>query len=114
LQNITADEQNAFKQQQYGQAAALYSRSADMALSRPPWEPSALSREETVVALCNRSAAFAYMGNFGGALADAEAVVILKRPWTKGHFRHVPFSLWKLPHRLTFTERLGLWWAWTG
>ena len=82
-----ADAQNAFKAQNYQQAAALYSRSADMALSRPPWEPSAISREETVVALCNRSAAFAYMGQFGGALADAEAVVQLKRPWTKGHFR---------------------------
>ena len=83
------DEKNAFKSQNYQQAAALYSRSADMALSRPPWEPSGISREETVVALCNRSAAFAYMGNFGGALADAEAVVQLKRPWTKGHFRYV-------------------------
>lgn len=23
------------------------------------------------------------------ALADAEAVIVLKRPWTKGHFRYV-------------------------
>lgn len=58
-----------------------------MALSRPPWEPAALSRDETAIALCNRSAAYAFANNWAGALADAEAVVSLKRPWTKGHFR---------------------------
>lgn len=25
------------------------------------------------------------------ALADAEAVVTLKRPWTRGHYRYVPY-----------------------
>ncbi|EJT50489.1 hypothetical protein A1Q1_00187 [Trichosporon asahii var. asahii CBS 2479] len=39
-----------------------YSRSADMALSRPPWELAAISRDETAIALCNRSAAFAAAG----------------------------------------------------
>lgn len=60
-----------------------------MALSRPPWELAALSRDETAIALCNRSAAFAFANNWGAALADAETVVALKRPWTKGHFRWV-------------------------
>jgi len=57
-----------------------------------------MSREETVVALCNRSAAFAFVEAWcvlhndaidprANALADADAVVALKRPWTKGHFR---------------------------
>ncbi|EKD01675.1 hypothetical protein A1Q2_04046 [Trichosporon asahii var. asahii CBS 8904] len=64
-----------------------YSRSADMALSRPPWELAAISRDETAIALCNRSAAFAAAGAFTNALADADAVIALKRPWTKGHFR---------------------------
>ncbi|KAL7420049.1 hypothetical protein Q5752_005014 [Cryptotrichosporon argae] len=77
----------AFKAQNYPAAIQAYSRSADMALSRPPWEPAAAGREETAVALCNRSAAFAFAGYWPNALADAEAVVALKRPWTKGHFR---------------------------
>lgn len=60
-----------------------------MALSRPPWELAAVSRDETAIALCNRSAAFALAGAWANALADAEAVIALKRPWTKGHFRWV-------------------------
>lgn len=72
-----------------------------MALSRPPWELAAVSRDETAIALCNRSAAFAFAGAWYvfyfleliladgrvNALTDAEAVIALKRPWTKGHFR---------------------------
>ncbi|KAI9635493.1 uncharacterized protein MKK02DRAFT_44183 [Dioszegia hungarica] len=77
----------AFKAQQFPQAINMYSRSADMALSRPPWEPAAVGKEETAIALCNRSAAFAFAGAWANALADAEAVILLKRPWTKGHFR---------------------------
>jgi len=59
---VCADRQAAFKQGNLGQAIQEYSRSADMALSRPPWELAALSREETVIALCNRSAAFHEVG----------------------------------------------------
>ncbi|GFZ49154.1 hypothetical protein JCM24511_06904 [Saitozyma sp. JCM 24511] len=77
----------AFKNQQFGPAIQHYSRSADMALSRPPWEPAAIGKDETAIALCNRSAAFAFAGSWPQALADAEAVVLLKRPWAKGHFR---------------------------
>ncbi|EIW68708.1 hypothetical protein TREMEDRAFT_23695, partial [Tremella mesenterica DSM 1558] len=77
----------AFKSNNFGQAIQLYSKSADMALTRPPWEPSAIGKDEVVVALCNRSAAFAFAGAWLNALADAEAVVMIKRPWTKGHFR---------------------------
>ncbi|WVR04417.1 hypothetical protein IAU60_001419 [Kwoniella sp. DSM 27419] len=77
----------AFKAQNFAVAIQQYSKSADMALSRPPWELAALSRDETAIALCNRSAAFAFVNAWANALSDAEAVVILKRPWTKGHFR---------------------------
>ncbi|KAK8846756.1 hypothetical protein IAR55_005844 [Kwoniella newhampshirensis] len=77
----------AFKAQQFPLAINHYSKSADMALSRPPWELAAISRDETAIALCNRSAAFAFVNAWANALADAEAVVALKRPWTKGHFR---------------------------
>ncbi|KAK4689780.1 translocation protein SEC72, partial [Tremellales sp. Uapishka_1] len=77
----------AFKAQNFPLAIQHYSKSADMALSRPPWELAAISRDETAIALCNRSAAFAFAGAWANALADAEAVIALKRPWTKGHFR---------------------------
>ncbi|KAL1409775.1 hypothetical protein Q8F55_003772 [Vanrija albida] len=77
----------AFKAGNIPVAVQNYSRSADMALSRPPWELAAVSRDETAIALCNRSAAFALAGAWANALADAEAVIALKRPWTKGHFR---------------------------
>ena len=58
-----------------------------MALARPPWEPAALCRDETVILLCNRSAAKFTLEQYPESLADAQAVVELKRPWPKGHFR---------------------------
>jgi len=58
-----------------------------MALSRPPWEQAALCRDETVILLCNRSAAHFAMENYPESLADAEAIVELKKPWPKGHHR---------------------------
>ena len=39
-----------------------YSKSADVALGRAPWEPAAIARDEAAIALCNRSAAFAFAG----------------------------------------------------
>jgi len=57
-----------------------------MALARPPWEPSALCRDEVVIFLANRAAARFMLNEYPEALADAEAVVELKRPWPKGHY----------------------------
>lgn len=37
--------------------------------------------------LSNRSAAYAVLGDWSAALADADAVINYKRPWSKGHFR---------------------------
>lgn len=37
--------------------------------------------------LSNRSAAFLEGGDLVSALTDAEAVIQIKRPWSKGHFR---------------------------
>jgi translocation protein SEC72 len=59
-----------------------------MALSRPPWEPAGLGKEEASIALCNRSAAFGSAGAWSNALADAAAVVTLRRNWPKGHYRY--------------------------
>jgi translocation protein SEC72 len=76
-----------FKAHKYEEAANRYSLALEMALARPPWEPASTCREETAILLCNRSAARLGLQEFSGALADAEAVVQLKRPWPKGHFR---------------------------
>jgi translocation protein SEC72 len=59
----------------------------EMSLGRPPWESSALCRDETVILLAHRSGVKFQLKEYGASLADAEAIVQLKRPWSKGHFR---------------------------
>jgi len=44
-------------------------------------------REELSTVLSNRSAAYFESGELVNALTDAEAVIQLKKPWSKGHFR---------------------------
>lgn len=44
-------------------------------------------REELSTVLSNRSAAYFENGDLLSALTDAEAVIQLKKPWSKGHFR---------------------------
>jgi len=61
--------------------------SANIAASRFPWEPSALIRDELAIVICNRSAAHFAADDFLSAMIDADAVIQLKRPWSKGHFR---------------------------
>ena len=58
-----------------------------IANSRPPWENSALAREEMSLVICNRSAGFYAAGDYLSSLLDAEAVIAIKRPWSKGHYR---------------------------
>lgn len=77
----------AFKKQQYAEAIKLFTLAIDVAASRPLWESAAVAREELAVCLANRSAAFAAVEDWVDSLADAEAVVKLKKSWTKGHFR---------------------------
>ena len=77
----------AFKAQNFGEAAKLYTMSAEIAGSRPAFEASVYARDELALALSNRSAAFLGAGLKVEALADADAVIQLKRPWVKGHFR---------------------------
>ena len=60
---------------------------ANIAAQRPPWEAAQLMREELSAILSNRSAALLELGDYIGALVDAEQVIALKRPWSKGHFR---------------------------
>lgn len=44
-------------------------------------------REEVATVISNRSVAYLEEGDSVGALVDAETVIALKRPWSKGHFR---------------------------
>jgi translocation protein SEC72 len=69
------------------QAVQKYDMAAQIAASRFPWEAAALVRDELAIVICNRSAAYFAAGDFISALADADAVIQLKRPWSKGHFR---------------------------
>lgn len=71
----------------YEQALARYTQAAGIASARPPWESNGLMREELSTVLSNRSAAFFEAGDFIGSLTDAEGVISLRRPWSKGHFR---------------------------
>lgn len=77
----------SFKMHKFDDAVKFYSLAIEMALSRPPWEAHSLCRDESVILLCNRSAAKFALNEFPESLADAEAVVELKKPWPKGHFR---------------------------
>jgi len=70
----------------YEDADRYYSLAVDMSLGRPPWDPAAVVREEVVIILCNRAAERHANGEFGGALADADACIGLKRQWGTGYF----------------------------
>ncbi|CED84363.1 Tetratricopeptide-like helical [Phaffia rhodozyma] len=76
-----------FKAKQYPPSVNTYSLALKVAAERLPWEPSGLVKEEISVLLCNRSAAWAALGEWTHSYADAESVIRLKRPWSKGHFR---------------------------
>ena len=58
-----------------------------IANSCPPWENSALAREEMSLVICNRRAGFYASGDYLSSLLDAEAVIAIRRPWSKGHYR---------------------------
>lgn len=58
-----------------------------LASQRPPWEASALARDEFSTILSNRSAAYYEASDYINALVDAEAVIQIKRQWSKGYFR---------------------------
>ena len=60
---------------------------ANIAVQRPQWESNNILREELAAVLSNRSAAYVASGDPISGLADADAVIALKKPWPKGHFR---------------------------
>ncbi|KAI6149136.1 hypothetical protein BKA82DRAFT_620026 [Pisolithus tinctorius] len=88
---IAAEALSSSHQHQGGgkciEALAKYNMAANIAVQRPPWESSALFREELSTVISNRSAALFELGDYLGALVDAETVVSIRRNWPKGHFR---------------------------
>lgn len=76
-----------FKANKLDAAIQKYNLSANIAASRFPWESSQLVRDELAVVVCNRSAAYFASSDYVSALVDADVVIQLKRPWSKGHFR---------------------------
>ncbi|KAF8260692.1 hypothetical protein EI94DRAFT_1609995 [Lactarius quietus] len=86
--NQTKEEGNAlFRTHQWEKAIGRYSQAAGFAIQRAPWEAQQIMREELSTVLSNRSAAYFENGELVSALTDAEAVIQLKKPWSKGHFR---------------------------
>ena len=79
--------QALFRTHQWEKAIGRYSQAAGFAVQRAPWEAQQIMREELSTVLSNRSAAYFENGELLFALTDAEAVIQLKKPWSKGHFR---------------------------
>lgn len=76
-----------FKAGQHPQAIARYSMALQLASQRPPWEASGIMREEFSTILSNRSAAYYEATDYINALVDAEAVIQIRKTWSKGYFR---------------------------
>ncbi|KAF9972342.1 hypothetical protein BGZ73_004553 [Actinomortierella ambigua] len=87
IAKMREDGNTHFRAQRHLEAITAYTNAINVAFDRPLWEPTQLAREELAVLLCNRSAAYIARKEFVNALVDADAVVELKRPWSKGHFR---------------------------
>lgn len=77
-----------FKKGAYGEAVRHYTFGIEMALSRPPWEPAGLVRDELHVLYANRSQAHMGVSNWPEGLADAEMSVEMRKGGNmKGHWR---------------------------
>lgn len=76
-----------FRAQRHQEAIIAYTNAINIAFDRPLWEPASLAREELAVLLSNRSAAYIASKEWVNGYVDAQAVVELKRSWSKGHFR---------------------------
>ncbi|KAK0531533.1 hypothetical protein OC834_002924 [Tilletia horrida] len=81
------DGNAAYRKKDWANAIRMYTLAVDVAASRPLWESNTVARDELSVCLANRSAAFAAVEDWIGALSDADALIKLKRNWSKGHYR---------------------------
>jgi len=87
VQKAKEEGNTLFKSNRHELSIQKYNMAAGIAAMRFPWETSALVRDELAIVICNRSAAYLAAGDAVAALVDADAVIQLKRPWSKGHFR---------------------------
>jgi translocation protein SEC72 len=68
----------AFRKGSHPEALRLYSLGLQMALSRPPWEPSGLVRDEVAGLYANRAQTHMALGSWVEGASDAEASVEAK------------------------------------
>ncbi|KAF8883946.1 hypothetical protein CPB85DRAFT_1338329 [Mucidula mucida] len=87
VNKIKEEGNQNFKAGQFDQAVIRYTVAANGAQSRAPWEPNGVLREEVSTILANRSASFAGCQDYISALADAEAVVEMRKNWPKAYLR---------------------------
>jgi len=87
ITNTKDEGNNLYKLGKHKEALSKYNLAASIAMQRPPWENSAVFREELSTVVSNRSATLLELGDYLGALVDAETVVAVRRNWAKGHFR---------------------------
>jgi translocation protein SEC72 len=69
----------AYRKQNHDEAIKFYSLGLQMALTRPPWEPSQIVREEAHQLYGNRAQALMQLGRWPEAAVDAEASVEAKK-----------------------------------
>jgi translocation protein SEC72 len=62
-----------YRKQRHAEAIKFYGLALQMALTRPPWEPSPLVREEVHALYSNRAQAHIQLGKWPEGAADAEA-----------------------------------------
>ncbi|KAF8999462.1 TPR-like protein, partial [Hymenopellis radicata] len=87
VKKIKEEGNSNFKAGQFDQAVIRYTVAANRAQSRAPWESNGVLREEVSTILANRSASFAGCHDYISALADAEAVVEMRKNWPKAYLR---------------------------
>lgn len=85
--NMKDEGNNLYKLNKTKEALSKYNMAASIAVQRPAWESATILREELSTVVSNRSAALLELGDYLGALVDAETVISVRRQWPKGHFR---------------------------
>ncbi|KAI2778025.1 hypothetical protein F4815DRAFT_259763 [Daldinia loculata] len=78
--NKLRDSGNAeYRKGKHADAVKFYTLGLQMALTRPPWEPQQLVREEVAALYANRAQAHMALQNWAEGASDAEASVEAKR-----------------------------------
>lgn len=88
IEKMRAAGNTAFRQLKHDDAIKYYSMGLAMAMTRPPWEPAPLLREEIHQLYNNRAQAHMGKNNWPEALADASMSAEMKKIGnTKAHWR---------------------------